>query len=274
MGRVDGRVVMITGAARALGRSHAEVFAREGADLLLVDLCAGLEGPYAMPARRDLEDTADVCRAEGGQVLTAMADVRDQAQIDAAVAAGLAEFGRIDVLVNNAGLLGPGGRAAHELSESDWQLVVDVNLNGSWRCAKAVLPSMVRRRAGAIVNTASTAGFIAYEMFASYVASKHAVIGLTKALAVEYAHTGIRVNAVCPTTVRADPELGMASTAAVAAAVGVTLGDYEASSAARHPMRRLVGAEEVSAACLWLASDEASGTTGTSLVVDCGYLAR
>lgn len=274
MGRADNKTVMITGAARALGRSHALLFAEEGADLVLVDLGRESGGPYTMPGRKLLEETARDCRRLGSRVVTAVADVRDQAQVDAATAAGIDEFGSIDVLVNNAGLLAPGGVMSHELSEEDWQLVIDVNLNGTWRCARAVLPHMAARRSGAIVNTASTGGLVAFEMFSSYVASKHAVVGLTKALALEYGRLGIRVNAVCPTTVEADPALCTESTAAVAASIGSSLEDYERSSASYHALRRLVTAQEVSEAVLWLAADSAGGVTGTCLVVDGGFTAR
>ncbi|MBB2910420.1 NAD(P)-dependent dehydrogenase (short-subunit alcohol dehydrogenase family) [Streptosporangium becharense] len=274
MRSLDGKTVMITGAARALGRSHALLFAEHGADLLLVDLCKERQGPYPLSTRRQLEETARECRRSGGTVVTAAADVREQKEVDEAVAAGLTEFGRIDVLVNNAGLLAPGGVLSHRLSEQEWELVIDVNLNGTWRCCRAVLPGMVERRAGAIVNTASTGGLIAYEMFSSYVASKHAVVGLTKALALEYGRHGVRVNAVCPSTVRAEEALGSRSTAAVAESVGTSLDDYEAGSASFHALRRLVTAEEVSRACLWLAGDQSSGVTGTAMVVDAGYTAR
>jgi azi24 len=268
--RLDGKVVMITGAGRSLGRSHALTFAEEGADLLLTDFCEE-DGPYLLASRRELEQTAEECRKVGSTVVTAVADVRDQADIDAAVGTGVREFGRIDVLVNNAGLLVPGGVLAHELTEDQWNLVLDVNLSGTWRCSKAVLQHMVAARSGSIVNTSSTGGRVAFEMYSNYVASKHAVVGLTKALALEYARFGIRVNAVAPSTVAAQDTLGARSTAAVAATFGVSLEDYERGSAAHHPLGRLISATEVSKACVYLASDDSTGTTGTELLVDCGY---
>ena len=178
------------------------------------------------------------------------------------------------MLVNNAGLLAPGGVLSHELSEDDWTLVIDVNLNGTWRCCRAVLPHMVEQKSGAIVNVASTGGRVAFEMYSSYVASKHAVLGLTKALALEYGRYGVRVNAVCPSSVAADETLGSRSTAAIAEAMGSSLADYERSSSTYHAIGRLVTAGEVSAACLWLASPESAGTTGTDLLVDGGFTAR
>lgn len=271
---LDGNVAMITGAARALGRSHALLFAGEGADLILVDQCEPDAGPYPMSSRRDLEETAESCRRLGSRVVTAVADVRDQAAVDKAAAAGVDEFGRIDVLLNNAGMLGPGGRRVHELTEEQWQLALDVNLSGTWRCCRAVLPHMVEQGGGRIVNTSSTGGRVAFEMYANYVAAKHGVIGLTKAIALEYGRNGVRANAVCPSTVADNSSLGTRSTRAVAEGMGAELQDYERSSAALHPIGRLVTAAEVSAACLWLAGPHSGGVTGTELVVDGGFTAR
>lgn len=271
---LDGNVAMITGAARALGRSHALTFAAEGADLILVDLCDPDAGPYPMSGRRELEETADACRRLGSRVLTGVADVRDQSGVDKAVAAGLDEFGRIDVLLNNAGILGPGGRRVHELTEEQWLLALDVNLSGTWRCCRAVLPRMVEQGGGRIVNTASTGGRVAFEMYAGYVAAKHGVIGLTKSIALEYGRYGVRANAVCPSTVADDASLGTRSTRAVAAAMGAELRDYERGSASLHPIGRLVTAAEVSAACLWLAGPHSGGVTGTEVVVDGGFTAH
>ncbi|MGI5176758.1 SDR family oxidoreductase [Dactylosporangium sp. CA-152071] len=271
---LDGNVAMITGAARALGRSHALTFAREGADLILVDHCDPQAGPYEMSGRRDLEETADKCRRSGSRVLTGVADVRDQAGVDKVVDEAMEEFGQIDVLLNNAGVLGPGGVRAHELTEEQWQLSLDVNLSGTWRCCRAVLPHMVERGGGRIVNTASTGGRVAFEMYANYVASKHGVVGLTKSIAIEYGRHGIRANAVSPSTVADDAALGTRSTRAVAESLGSGLDDYERQSASLHALGRLVTASEVSAACLWLASPDSGGVTGTELVVDGGFTAR
>src|SRR5438270_5207912 len=176
------RTIFITGAARGVGRATATAFAGENANLLLADICAPIDGvPYALATREQLEESARRCRALGSRVVTAIVDVRDQSQIAAALERCHAELGTVDVLINNAGLVGPAGEAAHELSEAAWTTMVDVDLNGPWRCAKAVLPDMMAKRSGAIVNVASTAGLVAFPFFANYVAAKHGLIGLTRA---------------------------------------------------------------------------------------------
>lgn len=146
-----------------------------------------------------------------------------------------------------------------------------MNLHGPWRFAAAVLPHMVRRGSGSIVNVASTGGLVSFPAFAPYVASKHGLIGLTRALAADYAPHGIRVNAVCPTSVRDDPALDSAMLAGVAAALDTTVELYEQMSVPYHPLGSLVDAEDVAAACVWLASDESRRLTGTALPVDCGF---
>ena len=272
--QVDG-AVFITGAARGVGRATAVAFARTGASLLLTDLCAEIEEcPYPLGTLEQLEETARRCRSWGSRVATIAADVRDQAAIDAAVAHCHDELGPVAVLVSNAGLVGPAGAPAHQLDERAWTVLLDVDLSGVWRCAKAVLPDMVSARRGVIVNVASTAGLVAFPFFANYVAAKHGVIGLTRALALDYAAHGIRVNAVCPTSVRDEPELDSAMLAGVAGMVGLDLADYEALSLPHHPQGALVGADDVAAAVVWLASDGAARITGAALPVDAGFTVR
>jgi NAD(P)-dependent dehydrogenase (short-subunit alcohol dehydrogenase family) len=230
--------------------------------------------PYPLGTREQLEETARRCRAAGAQTVSAPVDVRDQEQIDAAVARARAELGEIDVLVNNAGLVGPAGAPAHQLDEVEWTTVVDVDLNGPWRCARAVLPGMVARRSGVIVNVSSTAGLVAFPFFANYVAAKHGLVGLTKALALDYAPQGVRVNAVCPTSIRDEPELDSGMLGGVAEMLGVEHDDYEALSLPHHPLGTLVTAADVAAAITWLASPAAARVTGAVIPVDAGFTAR
>jgi NAD(P)-dependent dehydrogenase (short-subunit alcohol dehydrogenase family) len=275
MPRLQGRTAVVTGAARGVGRATALAFAAEGADLILLDVCDDLPGcPYPLSRPDQLDATAKLCRDLGTGVYAAPADVRDQAQVDAVVAAGLKQFGRIDVLVNNAGIVAPAGVPAHEVSEQDWSLLIDVNLTGSWRCAKAVLPAMLARRGGSIVNIASTAGAVAFRLFAGYVTAKHGVVGLTRALAVDYAPHGIRVNAVSPTSVYDDPSGDPGMLSGVASIMRVDLDAYERTSHQLHPLNTLAYPEDVASAALWLASDESARTTGTVLFVDAGFTVR
>lgn len=267
--------VFITGAGRGIGRATAHAFAAAGASVFLTDICDQIEEcPYPLATREDLEETADRCRSFQGRVGTAVVDVRRAEQVDEAVRRCREELGPVDVLVNNAGLVGPAGVAAHELSETAWSLLLDVDLGGVWRCSKAVLPDMLRRRNGAIVNVASTAGLVAFPLFANYVAAKHGVVGLTRALALDYAAYGIRINAVCPTSVRDEPGPAPGMLSGVAGMLGVDLADYEALSLPHHPLGTLVTAEDVAAAVLWLASDAAARVTGAAIPVDAGFTAR
>jgi NAD(P)-dependent dehydrogenase (short-subunit alcohol dehydrogenase family) len=267
--------VFITGAARGVGRATALAFARNGANVMLGDIGGPIEGcPYPLGTPEQLEESASRCRALGSRAATALVDVRDQAQIADAVERCHAELGEIDVLVNNAGLVGPSGVPAHELDESAWATIVDVDLNGPWRCAKAVLPDMLARRGGAIVNVASTAGLVAFPFFANYVAAKHGLIGLTRALALDYAPHSVRVNAVCPTSIRDEPELDSAMLAGVASMLGFDLDDYESLSLPHHPLGSLVTADDVAAAIVWLCSAESSRVTGAVIPVDSGFTAR
>lgn len=273
--RLSRKTVLITGAARGLGRACALRFAEEGADLVLLDVAADItDVPYPLGTSDQLEATARLCRERGASVLAARADVRQQKEVDAVVADALDRFGRIDVLVNNAGIAAPSGKASHEITEDEWGVMLDVDLSGAWRMIKAVAPSMARQRSGSIVNISSTAGLVGYRYFAGYVAAKHGLVGLTKAAALDYAALQIRVNALCPGQVREEPTLEGRMLSEVARSLGVAPEDQETAFLESQPMNALVNPEDVSAAALWLASDDARQVTGSVVTVDGGFSTR
>jgi NAD(P)-dependent dehydrogenase (short-subunit alcohol dehydrogenase family) len=273
--RLAGKTVVITGAARGLGRVCALTFAREGADLALLDIAKDLPGvPYPLGSASQLAYTADLCREHGAAVLTSEVDIRDLAAVEDAIAEAHQRFGTIDVLVNNAGIAAPSGKAVHDIGEDEWSLMIDIDLSGAWRMTKTVGRLMVARRSGSIVNIASTAGVVGYRNFAAYVAAKHGLIGLTRAAALDYAPAQVRVNALCPGSVRDDPQAEGCMLAEIARALDVPVMDYEKTFLPSQPMNALIGPEDVASAALWLASDESGRVTGSVVTVDGGFTAR
>jgi NAD(P)-dependent dehydrogenase (short-subunit alcohol dehydrogenase family) len=247
---LEGKATLVTGGASGIGRATALAFARAGARIVVADV--DTEGGEA---------TAAAARADGADAGFVRCDVRSGAEVEALVAATVARFGRLDCAFNNAGIegdLAPIGDTAEEVAAR----VLDVNAMGVWRCLHAELPRMAAQGGGAIVNTASVAGLIGAGGLAPYVASKHAVLGLTKTAALEYAPAGIRVNAVCP---------GVIQTPMLDRLAAARPGVVEALLAVK-PMGRLGAPDEVAAAVVWLCSDAASFTTGHALTVDGGYV--
>jgi (+)-trans-carveol dehydrogenase len=270
VGRVQGKVAFITGAARGQGRSHAIRLAQEGADIIAVDICQDVPGvPYPGATQADLDQTVKEVESLDRRIVAQQADVRDLAALQAAVDEGMAQFGHIDVVCANAGIgtFGP----AMDLSEDDWQSVIDINLTGVWKTVKAAARPMVERGAGgSIILTSSTAGLVAFPNLGHYTAAKHGVVGLMRVLAVELAPLSIRVNSVHPTTVDTpmvqNPAMyelfGMPGATREQAAEG-----FKAINALPIPW---VEAVDISNAVLFLASDEARYVTGTTLQVDAG----
>jgi 3alpha(or 20beta)-hydroxysteroid dehydrogenase len=243
MGRLDGRVAIVTGAARGQGAAEARLFASEGARVLLADVLDD-EG----------EAVADGIVAEAGDVAAyTHLDVTDEAQWDAAVALAEERFGPVRALVNNAGILH--FQAVHKIEADDFDRVMQVNVRGVFLGMKAVTPSMSRAGGGAIVNISSTAGLQGQPFLAAYVASKWAVRGLTKSAAIDLGPKGIRVNSVHPGGIDTPMIAGM---------------DTEAPFYKRLPIPRIGEPSEAAAAVLFLVSDEASYVTGAELAVDGG----
>ena len=273
--RLQGKTVVLTGAARGVGRACALAFAREGADLALLDVCADVPGvPYPLGTTSQLDHTARLCREQGSAVLTAVTDIRDPAAVRTAVDQVLDRFDAIDVLVNNAGVVAPSGSTAHEITEDEWQVMIDINLSGAWRMIAAVGPHMVARRAGSVVNVASTAGLVGYRHFAGYTASKHGLIGLTRAVALDYAPLKVRVNALCPGSIRDDSQAEGRMLAEIARSLQLPVGEHEEMFVQSQPMNALIEPEDVAHAALWLASDESRQVTGSVLTVDGGFTIR
>ncbi|MGH8032531.1 MAG: SDR family oxidoreductase [Luteimonas sp.] len=273
--RLQGKVAVVTGAARGLGRACARSFAEQGADLVLLDIAADVPGvQYPLGTESQLDHTADLCRQANASILVARVDVRNQTQIDGAVEQAIERFGTIDVLVNNAGIAAPSGKIAHDITEDEWMLMVDVDLNGAWRMIRAVAPMMVERRSGSIINIASTAGIVGYRNFAGYVAAKHGIIGLTKAAALDYAPYKVRVNAICPGSVRDAAHVEGRMLSEIARSLDVPVAEHEGVFVQAQPMNALIEPEDVAWAAVWLASDESARVTGSSVTVDGGFSIR
>jgi SDR family mycofactocin-dependent oxidoreductase len=277
MGRVEGKVAFVTGAARGQGRSHAVRLAGEGAHIIGVDICAPIDGmQYPGATEADLAETARQVDALGRRIVTAVVDVRDYAGLEKALADGVAELGRLDIVCANAGITSV-ARPAHTLSEDAWQDMIDVNLTGVWHTAKASIPHLLEgRRGGAIILTSSVAGMKGYQNLAHYVAAKHGVIGLMRTLANELAPQSIRVNSIHPTQVETPMIMNEATFKLfLPGEEHPTAAAFEEVSTRMNAMPvPWVEPIDVSNAVLFLASDEARYITGVTLPIDAGTLVR
>jgi SDR family mycofactocin-dependent oxidoreductase len=275
-GRLAGKVAFITGAARGQGRSHAVRLAEEGADIIAVDLCGPVETvPIQLPTREDLDETVRQVEALDRRIIAEIADVREQAALDAVVARGLAEFGRLDIVCGNAGIFTPG--ATWELDERTWQVMIDINLTGVWHTVKAAVPHMIEAgNGGSIVLTSSFSGQRGIAHTSHYTAAKHGVLGLMRTLANEVGSHMIRVNSVLPCNVSTDMILN-----------DMTYRLYrpDLENPRREDFEELaktlfilpipyVQPRDISNAVLWLSSDEARYVTGVALPVDAGWNAK
>lgn len=265
-GRVAGKRVLVTGAARGMGRSHAVRLAEEGADLILVDICASLpEVEYPLATTEDLDETARLVTELGRRAVSHVVDVRDATALAAAVDDGVAELGGLDASVANAGVI-TGGTWDTTTSEQ-WRTVVDVNLIGAWNTCAAALPHLVSH-GGSLINVSSVAGLKGSPLHTPYTASKHGVVGMSRALANELAAVNVRVNTVHPTGV----ETGMRPDALHALLHGerADLGPIFANAL---PII-MTEARDVSNAVLFLVSDESRHVTGLEFKVDAGATLR
>lgn len=247
-----GQVALVTGAGAGMGLATARAYARSGAAVVLADL-----------DEENLRKAADELTSGGHQVLAALCDVSDEEQVAALVEQTVTTYGRLDTAFNNAGIMLPPADAADE-DAGAFDRVNAVNLRGVWACMKHELRQMRTQGSGAIVNCSSLGGLVGNPGRASYHATKHGVIGLTRSAAIEYAPRGVRINAVCP---------GTMETPMVADMIDKGELDPEAA-AADAPIGRLGTAEEIAEAVLWLNSPAAGYVVGVALPVDGGYVAR
>ena len=267
MGTFDGKVLLVTGAAHGQGRATALAFAREGARIAALDVARPLAFPgYPLGTVDDLATLAEEIRALGSDALTVAADVRDDGAVTGAVADTVARFGRIDVLFNNAGICAYG--LAHELTEAEWDTMLDINLKGAWLVARRVIPVMIRQHSGVILNNSSVAGLRGMARLSHYAASKWGLTGLTKSWAIELAPHGIRVNSIHPTGVNTPMNDGLA------ALEGLTPAQIAERSAGNLLPVPWVEASDVADAAVFLASDRARFVTGAQFVLDAGLLTR
>ncbi len=272
-GRVEGKVALITGAARGQGRSHALRLAAEGADSIAIDICATFDNSPALGSTpEDLAETAELVKNLGRRVVTAEVDVRDHDAIKAAVDSGAEQLGGLDIIAANAGI-GTTGVRLDKMAEYLWQEMIDVNLSGVWKSVKAGVPHMLAGgRGGSIILTSSVAGTKAYPFTGHYVAAKHGVVGLMRSFAVELGQHSIRVNSVHPTHVNS-PMLMNEKTYRMFRPELANPGPEDLEPVCRtfHVLPiPWVTPEDISNAVLFLASDEARYITGVTLPVDGG----
>jgi (+)-trans-carveol dehydrogenase len=263
-GRLEGRVAFVTGAARAQGRAHCVRLAEEGANVIAIDICGPVETSKIEPATpEDLDETVVLVEKTGRQIVAHRADVRDFDAVKAAVDEGVDRWGRLDVVVANAGIVTAG--LTWELTEAQWQTMIDVNLTGVWHTVKAAVPHMIAAgNGGSIVFTSSVAGYRGLVYEAHYTSAKHGIVGLSKVLALEVGEHNIRVNTIHPngvgTLMSTEPDLMPA---------------LQANPRAMHVLATAMptgsqSPDDVAATVAWLASDEARFITGCQLPIGSG----
>ena len=277
-GSLEGRVAFITGAARGQGRSHAIRLAEEGADIIAIDVCGPVSETitYPLATSEELAETVAAVEATGRKALAREVDIRDLAGLQQVVADGVEQFGRLDIVVANAGVLSWG--RMFEMSEEQWDTVIDINLNGTWRTIRAAVPAMIEAgNGGSIIVVSSSAGLKATPGNGHYSASKHGVVALTNALAIEVGEFGIRVNSIHPYSIDT-PMVEKEAMMAIFAKYPQYLHSF--APMPYHPvnhegkkgLQEFMTAEEVSDVVAWLAGDGSRTISGSQIAVDRGTM--
>ncbi|MGC2652326.1 MAG: mycofactocin-coupled SDR family oxidoreductase [Mycobacterium sp.] len=267
-GTLHGRVAFVTGAARGQGRSHAVRLAREGADIIALDICSPVSTiTYPAATAEDLAETVRAVEAEGRKVLAREVDTRDDAAVRQLVADGIEQFGRLDILVANAGVLGWG--RVWELTDEQWDTVIGVNLTGTWRTLRAVIPAMIDAgNGGSIVVVSSAAGVKATPGNGHYTATKYGLVGLTNTLALELGEFGIRVNSIHPYSV----DTPMIETDALIELLGKHSSFVHSFPPMPMQPKGFMTPDEVSDVVVWLAGGGSGTLSGAQIPVDKGAL--
>ena len=264
---LENKTAFITGAAHGQGRATALALAKEGVNIIAIDIAQTLRYPgYKLGSSNDLETLKKECQSSGVKCLSFQGDVRIDADIQRAVQAAEKELGRIDILFNNAGICAYG--FAHELTEEEWDAMIDINLKGAWMVARRIIPVMMRQRSGVIINNSSVAGLRGMNRLSHYAASKWGLTGLTKSWAIELAPYNIRVISIHPTGVNTPMNDGLAELE------GLTpkeIGERSAGNLINVPW---VEPEDVANAVVFLASDRSRFVTGSQFVLDAGLLSK
>ena len=264
---LKGKVAFITGAAHGQGRASSLALAREGVNIIAFDIGKTPSYPgYALGSQNDLQSLKDEVKKLGVECLIAIGDVRVQHDIANAVDEGIKEFGNIDILFNNAGICAYG--LTHELTEKEWDAMIDTNLKGPWLVAKEIIPHMIRQQSGVIINNSSVAGLRGMNRLSHYAASKFGLVGLTKSWAIELAPFNIRVVSIHPTGVNTPMNDGLA------ALEGLTPKEIGERSAGNLLPVPWVEAEDVAEAVVFLASNRSRFVTGSQFVLDAGLLTK
>ncbi|MBO0855253.1 MAG: mycofactocin-coupled SDR family oxidoreductase [Nocardia sp.] len=277
-GRVEGKVALITGAARGQGRSHAVRLAQEGADIIAIDVCKEVSGTDLIPSStpEDLAETADLVKNLGRRIVTAQVDVREFDALKAAVDGGVEELGRLDIISAGAGI-GNGGALLHDTSQQDWDTMIGINLEGVWQTVKAGVPHIIAGgNGGSVILTSSVGGLKAYPNTGHYVAAKHGVVGLMRAFAVELGEHSIRVNSVHPTNVNTPMFMNKGTMKLFRPDLeDPTEDDFRPVAQFMHVLPvGWVEPVDISNAVLFLASDESRYITGLPMTVDAGSMLK